>query len=152
MLGGRAKDIDTKAANEYQALYNIRKNPITQISDVVYGVCRHKSQLFKYLCDFMGIPCRMVLGKVAGKDGREYNHMWNIVIVSDTFYFIDPHNCPEELIHHENVKDRMSITRVNGTLHSLGANSVVMSMVTIAQNIIERSDEDSSEKKSSGLN
>jgi len=49
---------------------------VVHIGQVKYGVCRHKSILFKYLCDQIGIDCVLIRGKIfrqpkTDEDGNE---------------------------------------------------------------------------------
>lgn len=39
---------------------------------VTHGVCRHRAVLYKYLCDFCHIPCRLVRGAC-----DSVHHAWN---------------------------------------------------------------------------
>ena len=49
------------------------------------GVCRHRSILFKFLCDQpdVNIACRLVRGEVEFEDGTGGGHAWNVVRVDD---------------------------------------------------------------------
>jgi transglutaminase/protease-like cytokinesis protein 3 len=52
------------------------------IGELSYGMCRHKAMLFKYLCDFMGLKCRIVVGWY--NDGETSDaHMWNVIVISE---------------------------------------------------------------------
>jgi hypothetical protein len=55
-----------------------RNSPIVPIGTLQYGVCRHRSLLFKYLCDRMEprVPCELVRGYLDFSP-----HAWNVVVV-----------------------------------------------------------------------
>ncbi len=102
------------------------------------GVCRHRSILFKYLCDHMhrfpdqwalsaapasatdssgvvrgAIPCQLVRGMqsaVAGTGAGE-NHMWNVVRLGDELYVVDVMQRPGELLPAES-KEAQAYQRV----------------------------------------
>lgn len=52
------------------------------------GVCTGYSQLFKFLCDQLGIDCFEVIGPADCRNGREL-HCWNVVKLDGNFYHID---------------------------------------------------------------
>lgn len=59
------------------------------LCSVKIGLCRHKSLLFKILCDSVGLECSLITGYSTG--GR---HQWNIISLPDEFgvavnYIID---------------------------------------------------------------
>lgn len=73
----------------------LRKN-LVPIGCVTHGVCRHRSLLFKYLCDENDIPCRLVRGNF--QDG---GHAWNILFLGNQFYLVDIMHEPTELYTEE---------------------------------------------------
>ncbi len=85
------------------------------------GVCRHRSILFKYLCDHMHrfpeqwrptnaadgsgpvrgiIPCQLVRGVQSALDGSgsAEGHMWNVVRLSDELFIVDVFQRPGKLL------------------------------------------------------
>lgn len=88
------------AHNEYEKIKNIYEyfeencvyaSPITDESYSVIGallkeeaVCQGYSCAFKYILDFMGIDCVMVVGELDG-----VGHAWNIVWVDNKPYHVD---------------------------------------------------------------
>jgi hypothetical protein len=92
------------------------------------GVCRHRSILFKYLCDHMhrfpaqwaltsaaskagasagvvmgAIPCQLVRGVLTdGSDlANTENHMWNVVRLGHELFVVDVMQRPRELLDAE---------------------------------------------------
>lgn len=53
------------------------------------AVCEGYARSFKYLMDYLGIPCTLVIGKGTNSEGRTENHAWNYVQVGDDWYAID---------------------------------------------------------------
>ena len=63
---------------------------IKEFRDAQVGVCRHRSLLFKLLCDKAEIPCRLIRGQAFNYDGSfSINHAWNIVRIDGKSYGID---------------------------------------------------------------
>lgn len=53
------------------------------------AVCEGYARSFKYLMDYLGIPCTLVIGKGTNSEGRTENHAWNYVQVDNNWYAID---------------------------------------------------------------
>ena len=53
------------------------------------AVCEGYARSFKYLMDYLGIPCTLVIGKGTNSDGQTENHAWNYVQLEDFWYAID---------------------------------------------------------------
>ena len=51
-------------------------------------VCAGYSKAFKYLCDKVGIECKVVNGEMNG-----YAHVWNVVTLEGKNYIVDVTNC-----------------------------------------------------------
>jgi len=63
---------------------------IKKFMDAKVGVCRHRSLLFKLLCDKAEIPCRLIRGQAFNYHGCfSINHAWNIVRIDGKSYGID---------------------------------------------------------------
>jgi hypothetical protein len=92
-----------KGKNEYRRIKIIHDEIITQMTYKgngntaysIYGalieheaVCTGYGLLFKRVCDYFGIPCKIVVGDVP-QSGRDSRHMWNIVKMWDKWYQID---------------------------------------------------------------
>ncbi|KAL6079576.1 copper transport protein ctr1, variant 2 [Balamuthia mandrillaris] len=71
--------------------HELRSN-VVPLGCITHGVCRHRSILYKYLCDYLNIPCRLVRGSY--EDG---GHAWNVVYLGTTFYLVDVMNHPTHL-------------------------------------------------------
>lgn len=55
---------------------------VMRLGDVSEGLCRHRSLLYKYLCDTVRVPCYLVRGEHQGPDDKvAERHSWNIVVV-----------------------------------------------------------------------
>ena len=55
------------SSQEISALKILRNSNIIPIGEITRGVCRHRSILYKYLCDRVSIPCELRRGNYAGK-------------------------------------------------------------------------------------
>jgi len=56
------------------------------------GVCRHRSTLFKYTCDRLGIKCKLIKGNYTRSkipSSTDGGHAWNIVNIDDINYIWD---------------------------------------------------------------
>nr|CAG4710097.1 unnamed protein product [Naegleria fowleri] len=84
-MGGYSPNIADFSSTHISNLAKQRKSKFIFIGDVRFGVCRHRSILFKYICDYLfmdgfkDIRCRLVRGTCSGG-----NHAWNIVSIVDT--------------------------------------------------------------------
>lgn len=70
----------------------ISKSNIYNIYGVMVNheaVCEGYARGFKYLMDYLGIPCTLVIGKGTNSEGRTENHAWNYVQVGNNWYAID---------------------------------------------------------------
>lgn len=70
-----------------------QKTNVVPIGEIMFGVCRHRAILFKYLADRLNIPCRLVRGDYADGEG----HAWNVVSFKGTWYLVDVMHYPSEL-------------------------------------------------------
>ncbi len=59
------------------------------LGTIQLGVCRHRSILFKWLCDHreINIPTRLVQGNLSGG-----GHAWNVCLVNEIYYLVDVMN------------------------------------------------------------
>ena len=64
---------------------------IVRLGQVRHGVCRHRSLLFKFLCDATSVPCFLLRGTHMDQVTREEErHTWNVVVVDvDKLLLID---------------------------------------------------------------
>ena len=83
-----------KALHDYLVLKSVYDSKdgdyshnIRNIIDADKGVCDAYSYTFKMLCDFAGIPCKVVIGSV-----EDVAHAWNVVKIDDKWYYIDVTN------------------------------------------------------------
>ena len=59
------------------------------------GVCQDYSELFKAMCDRVGIPCYLIAGYAKafdykpGKKFEKANHSWNLIKLEDKYYLLD---------------------------------------------------------------
>ncbi|MDP9076619.1 MAG: hypothetical protein M3O71_04280 [Bacteroidota bacterium] len=59
------------------------------------GVCQDYSDLYKAMCDKVGITCYVVTGYAKGlgyKTGNDFNtsnHAWNIIVIDNNYYLMD---------------------------------------------------------------
>lgn len=72
------------------------------LGDIRYGLDRHKSLLFKYLCDNLGLNCCIVRKNILQKDLIYEDHCWNIIIIDKQKIVIDFKNYPGRQIIPDN--------------------------------------------------
>lgn len=98
-IGGRGgrKGVDSRkrsrtAPEAYSA--------VLPLGNVENGLCRHRSLLFKYLCDLLVVPCYLVRGEHRGSgpetDGER--HSWNVVVVGHELLLADAMLSPQRLL------------------------------------------------------
>jgi transglutaminase/protease-like cytokinesis protein 3 len=91
-------------------------------------MCRHKSILYKYLCDFLGLKCRIVIGYFNNGVTTPGPHMWNVVLASDSKkYLIDVFHDPFTLVSGKSSKIKNYTRKKNclGSTHGkYGGSSV----------------------------
>ena len=74
------------------------KKRIIKIGDIRFGLNRHKSLLFKFLCDNIGLNCCVIRNNVI-KDGLIYeDHCWNIILINSTKVVVDFKRFPGRLV------------------------------------------------------
>lgn len=78
LCGGRATEEIVERTEqmtvEYMNKHHTRLIPIGVFLRNELGVCRHCASLFKYLCDVIHVPCRLVRGEVDMS-----GHAWNVI-------------------------------------------------------------------------
>ncbi len=107
-----------EVAAELKALHPHQVVSLGALIEIGVGLCRHRSILFKYLCDHMhrlpaewgltaggdavpgAIPCQLVRGIHAAADGSGdiENHMWNVVRIGDKSFVVDVMQHPRQLL------------------------------------------------------
>lgn len=70
-----------KAKADAEKTYTLANN-VTLASK--YGVCANYSQLFRSMCNRVGIPCIYVIGGASGID-----HAWNMVYIDGKWQYVD---------------------------------------------------------------
>lgn len=53
------------------------------------AVCEGISKAFKFLCDSLGIPCIIVVGKSGLSNGHKEPHAWNMIKIGDEWGHVD---------------------------------------------------------------
>ncbi len=83
-----------KALHDYlvlKSVYDLKdgdySHNIRNIIDADRGVCDAYAYTFKMLCDFAGIPCKIVIGSL-----ENVAHAWNVVKIEDKWYYVDVTN------------------------------------------------------------
>ena len=72
------------------------------LGEIRHGLDRHKSLLFKYLCDNLGLNCCIVRKNLFEKDLIYEDHCWNIIFIDNKKLVIDFKNYPGRLIIPDN--------------------------------------------------
>ena len=76
-LGG-ANITETKATPDYKRVKRQLELNLLPLSELRRGVCRHRSLLFKALCDALNLDCQLQRGKYSGAW-----HAWNVCQVQN---------------------------------------------------------------------
>ena len=53
------------------------------------AVCEGYAEAFKYLMDYAGVPCILVVGSATNSNGDTENHEWNYVKINEKWYAVD---------------------------------------------------------------
>lgn len=53
------------------------------------AVCEGYAEAFKYLMDYAGVPCILVVGSATNSNGETENHEWNYVKINEKWYAVD---------------------------------------------------------------
>jgi hypothetical protein len=132
-FGGTIRDSRTFELKVQSAIAQLSSNDpdgrvsLAMLIDLRLGVCRHRSILYKYLCDHMhrfpeqwgltaasqsdgsgpgvvrgAIPCQLVRGvqSEVAADGSDVaqNHMWNVVRLGSELFVVDVMQRPGQLL------------------------------------------------------
>lgn len=111
----------TDIQNFYKTYPENGKRNTLPIGYLNYGVCRHRSILFKYFADRLGIRSRLIRGKTHS------GHVWNIVEIEGKYYLIDVMKNPFELVpitDHENIKKYQRMDGRGRIVGGVGAKSI----------------------------
>lgn len=86
------------------------KRMVFNVFSLKYGVCRHRSVLFKALCDRVGLPCSLVRGESGG------THVWNVVPIgpSQHRYIVDVMLTQPDVLMSDLSKTAEQYTRSSG--------------------------------------
>jgi len=99
-------------------------NNVLLLGCLNYGVCRHRAILFKYLADRVGIPSRLIRGKLHTGGW----HVWNVVCINGKNYVVDvmqqPWNLIEEGSPEVDIYMRVTHERGQRVLHGMGGESI----------------------------
>lgn len=88
LLGDNSIDRDFNKFVTYYA--NKNNTNIINICDVRDGLDRHKSLLFKYLCDNIGLNCCLVRSNTINEDGFIVeDHCWNLIQINNIKLVVD---------------------------------------------------------------
>ena len=109
--GLTSTEIENRSDEYIFALSQILKTKIIPIGLIKYGVCRHVSAVFKFVCDFLEIPCILIRGTTCSGGG----HIWNLVKVDKEWWGIDVRNFPGELLNLSELQKKKFIR--SGTAH-----------------------------------
>ena len=90
--------------NKFMRYYSQKnKTNIIKIGDVRYGLDRHKSLLFKYLCDQLNIGCCVVRSNYVFPDNKIIdNHFWNLIYNNKCVNIVDFKLYPGQIVKASN--------------------------------------------------
>lgn len=75
-------EYDTTLNNSY--IYNLYGALVSR-----KAVCEGYAEAFKYLMDYAGVPCILVVGSATNSNGDTENHEWNYVKINEKWYAVD---------------------------------------------------------------
>ena len=91
--------------NKFMQDYSHKNNSnILYIGHINNGLDRHKSLLFKYLCDKVNIPCCVLRNYKINQDKIFDNHSWNLILIDKCIFVVDFKFFPNKIIKPEDEK------------------------------------------------
>ena len=75
-------EYDTTLSDSY--IYNLYGALVSR-----KAVCEGYAEAFKYLMDYVGVPCILVVGSATNSNGDTENHEWNYVKINEKWYAVD---------------------------------------------------------------
>lgn len=75
-------EYDTTLSDSY--IYNLYGALVSR-----KAVCEGYAEAFKYLMDYAGVPCILVVGSATNSNGDTENHEWNYVKINEKWYAVD---------------------------------------------------------------
>ena len=90
--------------NKFMASMSFKhKTNLVYIGDIDCGLDRHKSLLFKYLCDKLNLPCCLLRNNRMGINNNIYDdHVWNLIQLDGIVYIVDFRYFPNRIVHPNN--------------------------------------------------
>ena len=99
-----SEECDDFKFNKFMAAtaFKYKTNSI-YIGDIDCGLDRHKSLLFKYLCDDLGLQCSLLRNNKMDLNGNIYDdHVWNLILLNGKIYIVDFRYFPNRIVHPNN--------------------------------------------------
>ena len=99
-----SEECDDFKFNKFMATtaFKYKTNSI-YIGDIDCGLDRHKSLLFKYLCDDVGLQCSLLRNNKMDLNGNIYDdHVWNLILLNGKVYIVDFRYFPNRIVHPNN--------------------------------------------------
>lgn len=89
--------------NKFMREYSLnRKTNIVNIGDIYCAVDRHKSLLFKYLCDRINAPCVVFRYVSINQNRITDKHVWNLILIDKVIYIVDFKNFHGKIVRPNN--------------------------------------------------
>jgi hypothetical protein len=99
-----SEECDDFKFNKFMAATAFKyKTNLIYIGDIDCGLDRHKSLLFKYLCDNVGLQCSLLRNNKMDLNGNIYDdHVWNLILLNGKVYIVDFRYFPNRIVHPNN--------------------------------------------------
>ena len=90
-----------KFITNHSAKYNTN---FINIGDIDCGLDRHKSLLFKYLCDILNLNCSLFRNIKTDSNNYIYDdHIWNLILINGKIYVVDFKYFPNKIVYPNNI-------------------------------------------------
>ncbi len=90
-----------KFITNHSAKYNTN---FINIGDIDCGLDRHKSLLFKYLCDILNLNCSLFRNIKTDSNSNIYDdHVWNLILINGKIYVVDFKYFPNKIVYPNNI-------------------------------------------------
>ena len=100
------EDCDDFIFNKFMQTHSFKyKTNFVKIGDIDCGLDRHKSLLFKYLCDILNLQCSLFRNVKTDCNNFIYDdHIWNLISIKDKIYVVDFRYFPNKIVRPTNTE------------------------------------------------
>lgn len=72
-----------------RVLYTLKDSKMKKYMQKRGGECNHHADIFKILCNHVGVDAGVCHGKYVNRNGKRSNHFWNYAVLDNRIYYYD---------------------------------------------------------------